>query len=188
MSNMFGWIDHIAQFVLSLFPHLHVVNANEQGVKFSRGKNVRHLRPGLHWYWPLLTEEPTNVPVTRQTLSLASIKATTKDGERVAVTVALVFQVSDVIKAAVRTVDLDDALSDIGGSTVLSYLLSNDWSDILQDIAKDRMQESVLRTAADYMADYGITVLEVRCRDAAATYSISLIGDGFLTGAAGSSD
>ena len=78
MESALGWLQSIFDTILKLFPRLLIVGATHGGVKFVRGSKVVELKPGLHLYWPIVTEIETYC-VVRQVIDLPTYTLTTKD-------------------------------------------------------------------------------------------------------------
>lgn len=182
---MFNWISALPELLISLIPHLYTVNKNEGAIKFSRGKKAVELKPGIHWYWPVVTEEPDSVNITRDSNAYATQKLTTSDGRRVGVSLVVVFQIVDVMKALAKTADYESTMSDIAGAAMTKAILSRTWDDVLLHCQDGTLREELLGVVSDELADYGILALDVRIKDCVETMVIALVGDGFLTGAAG---
>ena len=66
MDKAFGWIGEIFQTLLRLLPWLVIVPATHGGVAFVHGNRVKEWKPGLHWYWPVVTSYKL-MAVVRQT-------------------------------------------------------------------------------------------------------------------------
>lgn len=117
MEAVFGWLGSIFDLLLSLFPHLITVDANQIGVKFPRGKRRKILFPGLHWYWPLVTNEPVVITTAVGTIELDAQSLTAKDGWPVRVAMIVKGHVmsdeESAYRSLVETDDIGDAMNDI---------------------------------------------------------------------------
>ena len=78
MDKAFGWIGEIFQTLLRLLPWLVIVPATHGGVAFVHGHRVKEWKPGLHWYWPVVTTYKLMATV-RQTQMIQSKIVMTKD-------------------------------------------------------------------------------------------------------------
>lgn len=185
MDKAFAWLEQLTTFIYRLFPHIIIVNANEQAVKFKRGRIVCELDPGWHLYWPLLTEKPTRQNVTRDASAYLAQKLTTKDGRRVAISLVLVFKVVDVVAALVDTYDFETTMSDIVRAAATKSVFARDWSELTRDTASGSLQEELFEAVREELVQYGIDTLGIRVRDLTETLVLSLLGDGCLTGAFG---
>ena len=179
MDSLFGWVAYLWAFVVGWFPHLASVNANEGGVKFTRGKFVRELKPGLHWYVPHLTEEPTVISVARDSDDYPSQKLTTTDGRRIAISMTLVFKIVNPLKAIVVGGDnLEGIRNDTAGAALTKAVGARSWEELQAAIMSGELQTEVLSQIQDELADYGVSALGVRIKDLTETLVVSLIGDG----------
>jgi hypothetical protein len=69
MESAFAWLGQLFETFYKFIPHILIVRATHGGVKWVRGRNVKALPSGLHWYWPLTTEVEVIV-TARQTLAI----------------------------------------------------------------------------------------------------------------------
>lgn len=190
MDSLFGWVAYLWGFIVGWFPHLASVNANEGGVKFTRGKFVRELKPGLHWYVPHLTEEPTVISVCRDSDDYTSQKLTTNDGRRIAISMTLVFKIVDPKKAiVVGGENLEGIRNDTAGAALTNAVIKRSWDELQAAIIRDtdtepsELENEVLGRVADELADYGVLAMGVRVKDLTETLVVSHIGDGtFMSG------
>lgn len=126
MDKLFSWFDHVSSFLLSLFPHIVIVNADCEAVKYSGGKHVRVLKPGVHWYWPIVTDEPTQRGVKRDASVYGTQKLTTSDGRQVAISVVLVHRTVDIRRALFETADIEGVMHDLTSAACLRSTMSRD--------------------------------------------------------------
>ena len=112
MNAAFAWISDFVNLFISFFPHLIIVKKIESGVKFVRGKHVKILKPGLRWYWPLVTEQEV-VVVVRQVTNLAPQTLMTKDGKTVIASAVVVYRVSNIEAFLVENHDADEAIGEV---------------------------------------------------------------------------
>src|SRR4051812_4540810 len=98
---MNGALDWIGQFfeTLALFiPRRVIVRATHRGIKWKWGSTVLELAPGIHWYWPFVSEVE-NHPIARQTISLPTQTLFTKDHKQVAIGAIVTYRISDIVLA-----------------------------------------------------------------------------------------
>jgi hypothetical protein len=107
----FEWLGELANFVRSLFPQLAVVKQTHCAVKFVRGSKVKELKPGLHVYWPCVTEY-LEMPRVRQTVNLATQVILTHERKPVATSGIVVYEVADAVKALSKSFDVEDTIGD----------------------------------------------------------------------------
>ena len=134
MGPIFPWLERLFDFLFSLLPHIHTVNANEMGVKFSRGKNLTVLRPGLALYWPIVTEPPDNYHLGERSVDLASCKLTTEDGYRLAISVSILYRVYDVAQAVTASESFETILVDRASGSLANVVMSSTWDELFESI------------------------------------------------------
>src|SRR4051812_9124743 len=112
-----AWIGQIAEWVGRFVPRWMILNSTEGAVKFVtlrwrdlfRGRwdtSIKSavLGPGLHGYWPAVTEIK-GWTVARQVVNLPTQTTTTKDGKVIAIGAVMVFRIVDVMTIIARTFD-----------------------------------------------------------------------------------
>jgi regulator of protease activity HflC (stomatin/prohibitin superfamily) len=127
METALGWLGDVFRFLLSLVPRLLIVRATHRAVKFARGKHARVLLPGLHFYWPLVTEVEI-VPVIRQTVDLVPQYLTTADGAPVAVSGIVVYEVDDVLRLLTECFDYDAMIRSFSLAAIKRVVANNDFA------------------------------------------------------------
>ncbi len=90
MESAFAWLSQLIETLYKFVPHILIIRATHGGVKWVRGKRIRLLSPGLHFYWPLTTEVEV-VVTARQTLAIPDQVMATKDGKKVVVKTLVVY-------------------------------------------------------------------------------------------------
>jgi regulator of protease activity HflC (stomatin/prohibitin superfamily) len=98
VEKAFGWVGEIFQTLLKLLPWLVIVPATHGGVAFVRGYRVKEWKPGLHWYWPVVTTHKLMATV-RQTQMIQSKVVMTKDLRTVVVGALVTYFVNDIVSA-----------------------------------------------------------------------------------------
>ena len=98
MEHVFGWIGQIFQTLLRFFPWLVIVPATSAGVAFVHGRRIKEWKPGLHWYWPLVTTYKLMMTV-RQTQRIQSKVVMTKDLKTVTVGALVTYHIDDIVSA-----------------------------------------------------------------------------------------
>lgn len=185
MGPIFPWLERLFDFLFSLLPHIHTVNANEMGVKFSRGKNLTVLRPGLSLYWPIVTEEPDNYHLGERSVDLASCKLTTEDGFRIALSVSALYRVYDVALAVTASEDFEEILVDRAGGALANVVMSSTWDELFEGVETGDFQDDLHKKLVETTKGMGLAIVGVRVMDFAETKVISLVGDGNMTGGNG---
>ena len=156
---MFEIIGQFLTAILGIIPRLVIVRATHRGIKFRLGKYPKELKPGLHFYWPLVSQVDLMV-VARQTNTLAPQVLQTQDGKSVVATGFIVFFVYDVVLAAgEKNWDADTTVNDITRSAIMDIVSSNTY---------------------EYLARGRVPKLTSRCRAALKQFGIGVKRVGFV--------
>ena len=171
MDTALGWLGDLARWLAAWIPRLEICRATHGGVKFVRGKNVREVRPGLYVYWPAVTEVVL-LPTVCHPVNLPPQSLTTRDGKTVLVSVTLVVEVADVVKALAKTWDVDQMIADVAGAATMEVVSERTWKELRQDDAV----EDLVRAARRLLRPYGVRVVKGRFTDCARHTVIRTIG------------
>lgn len=178
MGPIFPWLERLFDFLFSLLPHIHTVNANEMGLKFSRGKHLNVLRPGLSLYWPIVTDPPENFHLGERSVDLASCKLTTEDGYRVAISVSVLYRVYDVAQAVLAAENFETILVDRASGSLANVVMSSTWDELLESIETGDFQDDLHHKLIQTTTGMGLSIIGVRVSDFAETRVLSLVCDG----------
>lgn len=158
MESALGWIGSFFEFLIDLIPHLITVDGNEIGLKYSRGKHRKVLRPGIHFFWPIVTNDPTKITTARTTLMLPAQRLTTRDGETIILSLGVIGRVVDVEKAIHETDDLPDAIEDAALRAATVPVLAREHDQILRDIVDNTFITEVTRKCRSSCREFGYHV------------------------------
>ena len=78
MGEALAWVGQIFEWVGRFIPRWVIIPPTRGGIKFVHGSKVVPLGPGIHWYWPAVTEYH-EYPVARQGVDLDALPR--RDGE-----------------------------------------------------------------------------------------------------------
>lgn len=177
MSIGLNWINDVAVWLGDLIPRWELLQVNEGGVKFLPGGKVKVLKPGIYWWWPATTNVLTT-DIRRQTLTFGQ-RLTTKDDLSVQCNTVIVFEIDDVIKALVHTVDYEDTCGEVAQKLTMRPVMSREFRQICEDIAdNNEMRNEVTRGAKKLLSDYGLNVLDGYVCDFTTTRVFSHEGGG----------
>lgn len=137
-DRLFAWI-----------PRFTIINPNEAGIKLSRGKYISDCGPGMHWYWPVISDVQL-VNVTTQEINLANqlIDGVGASG----VIWYIIFNVHD---ALMNVQDYDVALPD-AAMGILAAHITKPLSELRKSV-KDELNEVAEK--------WGIKVTDVTITD-----------------------
>lgn len=173
MDKVFGWVGEIFQTLLRLLPWLVIVPATHGGVAFVRGSRVKEWKPGLHWYWPMVTTYKL-ITTVRQTQMLQSKVVMTKDQKAVIVGGLVTCFVDDVVAALSQIADLP---SDIMERS-LGALLAEVSERTLASIQDDRMgfNQTLTERVSKALNGYGVRVLQAQLTEFAPCRAFAVTG------------
>lgn len=156
MDNAFAWIGAIVEWFGKFIPRVVIVKSTHGGVKFVYGRKVKRMGPGVHIFWPLVTEI-LQLPTARTTHNLVTQTLLTKDGRQVVVGVVVVYSITDVVLALSEVWDVSDAVSDIAQCAVVGVMAGNDFDIIVKGICSDIEQE-LTKATRERLKTFGIKV------------------------------
>jgi regulator of protease activity HflC (stomatin/prohibitin superfamily) len=167
-----------------LVPRIIIVRATHGGVKWKRGHKVVAMNPGLHVYWPLLTDIEIIV-TARQTLALPIQVLTTKDQKKVVVGTVVVYKIKDVIHAIGRmNWDVDTTINDITQAAVTSVIAKHSFQEIIDMIGDDKSESTLTDAVRKELRPFGVSVRRCKLVDFAdcRVYKIVTNAEGHRSG------
>lgn len=173
---MFDWIGELVEWMVQIVPRLLVVRTTHRAVKFSRGKNLKLVEPGLNWWWPLVTEVVL-VPVARQTINLPTQRLVTKCGKRVVASAVVVYTISDAIQAVGKSWDYDETIRDISMANIAAIITGHDYKDLVEGLGSG-MRAELTRACRGGLSKYGVRVQRCLLTDFCPATVIALSNSG----------
>lgn len=177
METAFGWIGKIVEFLLSILPTIYTVDADAHAVKCVRGKRPVVKGPGVHLYWPLVTNPPEIIQTNRRTNQLPAQRLTTADGFTVVISLVVIGRVINPLKAVIDTMDFDDDILSACQSAATPVVLGSEWHTLTNDITSGEFQKQVRRKIVAACTPYGFKVDKVLVSDWCETKVYSFVGD-----------
>jgi regulator of protease activity HflC (stomatin/prohibitin superfamily) len=173
VDRAFGWIGEIFQTLLRLLPWLVIVPATHGGVAFVRGFRVKEWKPGLHWYWPLVTSYKLMTTV-RQTQRIQSKVIMTKDLRTVTVGALVTYYVDDVVSAVAQIADLPSDIMERSQGAILAEIAER----TLEQIQADRQgfNASLTERVGTVLNGYGVRILQAQLTEFAPCRAIAING------------
>lgn len=173
MDQVFGWIGQIFQTLLKLLPWLVIVPATHGGVAFVRGSRVKEWKPGLHWYWPVVTTYKLMATV-RQTQMIKSKTVMTRDLQTVIVGALVTYVVDDIVAALAKIADLPSDIMERSLEAILTEVSKN----TLEDIQGDRpaFNRTLTEAVSNAMNGYGMYVLQAQLTEFAPCRAFAING------------
>lgn len=165
MDSALAWIGQIAEWFGRLIPRWTIVPATHGAVKFVYGKKIVALGPGIHFWWPAVTEMRP-YPTCRQADNLPAQTITTRDGKVIAVSSLIVFEVPDIEALVGHTYNPDNTIQEIALAAMLEVLPVLTWEE-LRGMERAELDLKLRRAAAKWLKPYGVKVLKMTLVDLA---------------------
>jgi len=158
MDSAFAWLNQLFQAFYQLFPRILIVRATHGGVKWVRGKHVKLLAPGLHVYWPLVTDVEV-VVTARQTLAIPDQVMATKDGKKVVVKTLVVYKIPDPVRAIGRVNwDCDTTINDLTQSAVIRVIATHTYEEIMTGIRDESLTKTLTQETRRELRQFGVYI------------------------------
>lgn len=173
MDKAFGWLGEIFQTILKILPWLVIVPATHGGVAFVRGYRVKEWKPGLHWYWPLVTTYKL-IATVRQTQMIKSKTVMTKDLQTVIVGALVTYTIDDVISSLAKIADLPSDIMERSLEAILTEVSKK----TLEEIQGDRVafNKNLTEGVSHAMNGYGMYVLQAQLTEFAPCRAFAING------------
>jgi regulator of protease activity HflC (stomatin/prohibitin superfamily) len=154
-----------------------IVPATSAGVAFVHGRRVKEWKPGLHWYWPLVTTYKLIMTV-RQTQRIQSKAIMTKDLKTVTVGALVTYYIDDVVAALAKVADLPSDIMERSQGAILALVSEN----ALEEIQRDRVAFNLALTerVGEALNGYGVQVLQAQLSEFAPCRAIAINGHAAL--------
>ena len=161
---MLELLSQVAHTLFSIVPRMLIIRATHAGIKYRFGKHAIAMGPGLHWYWPLITEVDIRV-VARQTNKLKPQVLETKDGVPVIVGAYIVLYINDIVSASAKNWDIDNTVDDIARSAVVEVVTNHSYDELRNGAVRQltRLCRSKLKQFGVGVRRAGVTDL-CKCR------------------------
>lgn len=168
----FTWLSEVFNAILSLFPRREIVRHTHGGVKWSLWRKPRSMRPGVRWYWPLISDIEI-VVTARRPLSLEIQSLTTFDGTEVAVGGTIVFSITNILLAmSEKNYDPEMAVMEISKAAIASIIMAANYEDLVTGATEKQLTEECRKQ----LRRYGISVHRATLTDFTTCRSLNLIG------------
>lgn len=174
MDKAFGWLGEIFQTLLKVIPWLVIVPATSRGVAFVRGWRVKEWAPGLHWYWPLVTQYKLMM-VVRQTQRIQSKVIMTKDLKTVTVGALITYEIDDIVSAIAKVADLPSDIMERSQGAILAVVAES----TIEEIQKNRIQfnQHLSERVGEVLNGYGVRILQAQLTEFAPCRALAINGN-----------
>jgi len=173
VGTAFAWLGKLVEFFGSFFPRLLIVKSSHRSVKYVHGKARVLLMPGVHCYWPIVTEVE-HCCVVRQVLDLKSQILETKDGHTVVAAGLVVYEIHDAETFLADNENGFDSIADIACAAIRKVVVRSTMEQL-------RAGSSVLdmrltRETQKLLDAFGVNVEYARLTDFAKVRALHLSG------------
>ncbi len=162
----------ILEFIVSWWTALRfwdVLPAEEIGFIRRIGKPVRNMTPGLNWRWPII-ESAESVNGQEGVYMLDPQSLRTSDGVDMVIRCSVTFKVADARKFHLEAWGALNNIRDLVAGEVGEALRVSTTADVYEG----RAIATALKSARTKARRWGMTVVRIRCVDAAKSRSIRL--------------
>ena len=181
LDSAFGWIGQIVEWFGKFIPRWEVLNTTYGAIKYKYGKNPVFCGPGIHWYWPAVSQWDT-FPIARQTTSLPTQTIVTADDKVVAISGLIVYSVEDLMKLLPTTYQPDQAIGEITLTAVHGVCCRLTWATLTDEQRRGTLETKLRRAAQNMLDDYGVRVIRVQLTDLAPARVFKLINTTSIDG------
>jgi len=171
LDQALGWIGKLAEFLGSTIPRLLIVKRDQRALKYIHGHKLALLEPGIHFYWPLVTEIEW-CHVVRQILVHQPHVVETQDGIPVVVAGVTAYHVRDPVKFLAENEDPYNVIDDVAAAAIRKVIVSRTHGLLSQALPET---DTELTTATrSLLRPFGVRVEYTRLTDLAKVRPIHL--------------
>jgi regulator of protease activity HflC (stomatin/prohibitin superfamily) len=152
---MLQWLNDLAYFLSSFFPHIKIIRSTHAGVRFRFGKPYLIEGGRIIVYWPIFTDILV-LPVVKQTTEMAEQALTTFDGKSICTSMVVVYRIPNVFLAATKSWDIYGILDNISQSVLASLIGKSTFEEIQTD--PDSFNHILRREINTAAKEYGIVI------------------------------
>lgn len=173
MGSALAWLGELFDWFGRLIPRWTIVPATHGAVKFVMGNKIVPLGPGIHWWWPAVTEMRP-YPTCRQADTLPPQTITTRDGKVIAVGAMIIYSVSDIEALLGHTYNPDNTIQEIALTAMQDVLPALTWEE-LRSMPRGDLDVKLRQAAAKWLKPYGVKVIKMALIDLAPCRVIRLM-------------
>ena len=173
LDQAFGWLGQVAEFIGSLFPRLLIVKTSDRALKYIHGHRLVLLPPGLHLYWPLVTEVEW-CSVVRTVVVHKPHVLETRDGVQVTVGGVTTYRVSNPIRYLAENEAPAEFVDDLSAAAIRQVVVARTYAEL--QAALPEIDEQITSSARELLRPFGVRVESTRLTDFARTRTLHLTG------------
>jgi len=179
MLDLGSILPSLLENITRLLPvRLTFVRPYERGVKFSCGKHVTVLEPGVHAFWNYW-QDVESVSVALQCVESQKLALTTKDGKTVVLSIAVQYSIADAQAYWTAVQDFDQSLLNMIEGEVSRVVYKKTADEIIAD--PQRFGDAVNTVASRTAKKWGCEIHNVSLPNLAVAKVIRLVGDALPT-------
>lgn len=157
MDTALGWLGQIFEALLELVPRRVIVKGTEGGVKWSLWREPKEVRPGICFYWPLITAIEIII-VARQSFNTPKEPLQTSDGVEVVAGGVVVYNINDVVQAiGKKNWSPEETAQDIVQGVLAAIVTKHTHEELLTGIS-DTIEEEITENCRRQLRKYGVYV------------------------------
>lgn len=157
MEAAFAWLGQIFEALLQLVPRRVIIRATEGGVKWSLWREPIEMKPGIRFYWPLITDIEVDT-VARQSFNTPTQPLQTRDGKEVVAGGVVVYHVNDVVQAwGKQNHDPANTAQDIVQAVIADVVSRHEHEFILEEMF-GKIEEEITAKARKQLRQFGVYV------------------------------
>lgn len=171
---MFDRLVELCTQFLDLFKFWCVIDEYQKGIVLRFGRFQKEAGPGLHWLIPFGVDRAIEVNVVTKTADLRPAFLTIRDGNTIAASVIVRYNIRDAKRAVLEVDHVLDAIKDAVNGHVSRMLRSASWDELnAPEFAIDLPKECRKRAWK-----YGIEIEDVIIADLCKTRVHGLLTEG----------
>lgn len=187
MGEALAWVGQIAEWFGQFIPRWKILDSRSGAVKFQtlRVRDLLRARwdtsvkttalgPGLHFYWPAVTEIRAWV-VARQNLDLVSQTVTTSDGKVLVVGGIVEFRIIDALKLVGDAWNPDNTIRGRAAGVLHRVCSEGTWTELQGAKANGELALRLRQQLRRRLRPLGVQVIAVEFSDFAPTRVLRLV-------------
>lgn len=157
MEAAFAWLGQIFEAMLQFVPRRVIIRATEGGVKWSLWREPKEMKPGVRFYWPLISDIEVET-VARTSFNTPTQPLQTRDGKEVVAGGVVVYHINDVIQAwGKQNNDPANTAQDIVQAVIAQVVSHHKHEYILEEMTGE-IEEEITQKARKQLRQFGVYV------------------------------
>lgn len=174
MEGALAWIGQIAEWLGRLIPRLVIIRTTHSAIKFVRGWKVAVCGPGLHVYWPMVTDY-VEYPIARQAEELRGQTIVSTDDRTLLVAGLVIYEMEDLEKLIAHTFAPQQTVRDVTLTAIHDVCCRLSWDELKSEQRKGTLDTKLKNEAQKALGQYGVRVTKMMLTDLAPCKVIKLV-------------